>query len=67
MHPNQHLAQLNIGRFRHATDHLRMADFMYNLDLVNAIAERSQGFVWRLKTTAVMRPISGRSPIRRWR
>ncbi len=45
----RHLAQLNIGRFRYPTDDPRMADFMNNLDLVNALAERSAGFVWRLK------------------
>jgi Domain of unknown function (DUF3291) len=26
-----------------------MADFMNNLDLVNGLAERSKGFIWRLK------------------
>jgi hypothetical protein len=45
----QHLAQLNIGRFRYPTDDPRMADFMNNLDLVNGLAERSPGFIWRLK------------------
>jgi hypothetical protein len=49
MNENRHLAQLNIGRFRYPTDDPRMADFMNNLDLVNGLAERSQGFVWRLK------------------
>ena len=49
MNATRHLAQLNIGRFRYPTDDPRMADFMNNLDLVNALAERSQGFVWRLK------------------
>ncbi len=49
MSETRHLAQLNIGRFRYPTDDPRMADFMNNLDLVNAIAERSPGFVWRLK------------------
>jgi hypothetical protein len=49
MNTTRHLAQLNIGRFRYPTDDPRMADFMNNLDLVNALAERSQGFVWRLK------------------
>jgi Domain of unknown function (DUF3291) len=44
-----HLAQLNVGRFLHSTDDPRMAGFMDNLDRVNAIAERSEGFVWRLK------------------
>jgi hypothetical protein len=45
----RHLAQLNIGRFHYRTDDPRMADFMNNLDLVNAVAERSKGFIWRLK------------------
>ena len=45
----QHLAQLNIGRIRYETDDPRMADFMDNLERVNAIAERSPGFVWRYK------------------
>jgi hypothetical protein len=43
-----HLAELNIGRFRYPTTDPRMAEFMNNLDRVNAIAERSDGFVWRL-------------------
>lgn len=43
------IAQLNIGRFRYPTDDPRMAAFMTNLDRVNALAERSDGFVWRLK------------------
>ena len=45
--PVQHVAQLNIGRFRHETDDPRMADFMNNLERINALAERSPGFVWR--------------------
>jgi len=49
MNAIRHLAQLNIGRFRYPTDDPRMADFMNNLDRVNALAERSAGFVWRLK------------------
>ena len=49
MSENRHLAQLNIGRLRFPTDDPRMADFMNNLDLVNGLAERSEGFVWRLK------------------
>ena len=43
------IAQLNIGRFRYPTDDPRMAGFMTNLDRINALAERSEGFVWRLK------------------
>lgn len=44
-----HLAELNVGKFRYPTNDPRMAEFMENLDRVNAIAERSPGFVWRLK------------------
>jgi hypothetical protein len=47
MTDTMHVAQLNIGRFRYETDDARMADFMDNLERVNAIAERSPGFVWR--------------------
>src|SRR5262249_12057082 len=43
----RHIAQLNIGRLRHETDDPRMADFMNNLARINALAERSPGFVWR--------------------
>ena len=45
-----HLAQLNVGRARFATDDPRMAEFMGALDRVNALAERSPGFVWRLQS-----------------
>jgi Domain of unknown function (DUF3291) len=44
---NHHLAQLNIGRIRYELDDPRMADFTNNLALVNGIAERSTGFIWR--------------------
>ena len=47
-----HLAQLNVGHIRYATDDPRMAEFMGQLDAVNALAERSPGFVWRLKDDA---------------
>ena len=49
MTEKKHLAQLNIGRLRYPTDDPRMAGFMNNLDFVNSIAERTPGFVWRLK------------------
>jgi len=42
------LAQLNIGRLRAPVDHPMIKDFADNLDAVNAIAEASPGFVWRL-------------------
>src|ERR1700689_958737 len=44
-----HIAQLNIGRFRYPTDDPHMVAFMKNLDRINALAEHSEGFVWRLK------------------
>jgi uncharacterized protein DUF3291 len=42
------LAELNIGRLVADVDDARVAPFMAALDKVNAIAERSEGFVWRL-------------------
>lgn len=42
------IAQLNIATSRYDVDDPRMAEFMTNLDRVNAIAERSKGFIWRL-------------------
>jgi heme-degrading monooxygenase HmoA len=44
-----HLAQLNVGRLRYPLDDPRLAEFMDNLDRVNALAERMPGFVWRLQ------------------
>ena len=44
-----HLAQLNIGRIRYPDDDPRMSGFMDALDEINAIAEASPGFVWRLQ------------------
>ena len=44
-----HLAQINIARMKAPIDTLVMADFIANLDRINALAEGSEGFVWRLK------------------
>lgn len=44
-----HLAQLNVGRAVAPLDDAQLADFMNWLDGINALAERSPGFVWRLK------------------
>ena len=49
MSEDRHLAQLNVGRLLYPNDDPRVADFMNNLGLVNGLAERSKGFVWRLK------------------
>ena len=45
--PGHYLAELNIGRMRYDLDDPRMAGFKNNLDLVNAVADRSDGFIWR--------------------
>lgn len=45
-----HIAQLNIGRARGPVDGPIMAEFMALLDPVNAVADASPGFVWRLQT-----------------
>ena len=50
--PSTHLAQLNVGHIRYPTDDPRVAEFMGALDSVNALAERSPGFVWRLQSDA---------------
>jgi hypothetical protein len=44
------LAQLNIGKIVDAIDSPALADFVANLDRINALAEHSPGFVWRLQT-----------------
>jgi hypothetical protein len=44
-----HLAQLNIAKVKFDLDSPEMADFVNNLDPINAIAESSPGFIWRLK------------------
>ena len=47
MHEHQ-LAQLNVARMVAPIDDSRMADFVAWLDVINRLAERSTGFVWRL-------------------
>jgi len=44
-----HLAQLNIGRLLAPIDDPRIADFVHNLEPINALAEASPGYVWRLQ------------------
>jgi heme-degrading monooxygenase HmoA len=46
------LAQLNIGVIRGPMDSPIMAEFAANLARINALAESSPGFVWRLQTEA---------------
>jgi len=44
------LAQLNIAMMKEPLDSPRMADFVANLERINAVAESAPGFVWRLQT-----------------
>ena len=44
------LAQLNIASMKEPLESPGMADFVANLERINALAESSRGFVWRLKT-----------------
>jgi heme-degrading monooxygenase HmoA len=45
-----HLAQVNIGRMLAPLDDPLIAEFVARLDEINALADRSSGFVWRLQT-----------------
>ena len=46
------IAQLNVGRAVSRLDQAPMAGFMARLDDLNALADRSPGFVWRLQGEA---------------
>jgi hypothetical protein len=48
--PGWHLAQVNIARMRAPLEDPLMAGFVEQLDFINALADRSPGFVWRLQT-----------------
>jgi hypothetical protein len=43
-----HVAQLNIGRLHHSLDAEETAEFTAALGPINALAEATPGFVWRL-------------------
>lgn len=44
------LAQINVGRIRYPQDDSRMSGFMTRLDEINALADETPGFVWRLQS-----------------
>ena len=48
--PNYHIAQINIARMLVPMDHPIMADFVAQLPPINALADQSPGFVWRLQS-----------------
>jgi uncharacterized protein DUF3291 len=45
-----HLAQANIARMRAPLEDPVMKGFKSQLDTINALADRSPGFIWRLQT-----------------
>ena len=47
-----YLAQINVGLMKAPIDDPSMAEFAAALDQVNAVAEQSPGFVWRLRTSS---------------
>lgn len=44
------MAQLNIAHLKAPIDSPLLADFVANLDRINAIADNAPGFIWRLQT-----------------
>src|SRR3981081_1671476 len=46
-----HLAQVNIGKVKGPLDEPRMAGFVNRLNEINALADSSPGFAWRLQTS----------------
>jgi len=47
-----HIAQLNVGRAVAPPGSPELADFMAALDGINALADSSPGFVWRLQSAS---------------
>jgi hypothetical protein len=52
MHAGLYLAQVNIARMKDSLESPTLAGFVQRLDEINALADRSPGFVWRLQTPA---------------
>jgi hypothetical protein len=45
-----HIAQINVAKLLAPLDSPRISEFVANLEPVNALADASPGFVWRLQT-----------------
>lgn len=45
-----HLAQINIARLLAPIDDPRIAEFVAQLEPINALADKAPGFVWRLQS-----------------
>ena len=50
MNAELHLAQVNIARMNAPLESPEMAEFVARIDEINALADGSPGFVWRLQT-----------------
>ena len=46
---NYYIAQINIAKLKYSLTDPRVKDFVDNLDRINKLAEKTPGFVWRLK------------------
>ncbi len=47
---NHHLAQINISRLSAPLDDPKIAEFVSQLEPINALADKALGFVWRLQS-----------------
>src|SRR5215472_7892170 len=47
-----HLAQINIGRLIAPIDDPKIAEFVAQLEPINALADKARGFVWRLQSAS---------------
>ncbi len=47
---NHHLAQINISRLIAPLDDPKIAEFVSQLEPINALADKALGFVWRLQS-----------------
>lgn len=52
MNARWHIAQINVATARYPMDDPRISEFVNRLDTVNALADASPGFVWRLQDDA---------------
>src|SRR5438552_18043492 len=49
---NYHLAQINISRLIAPLDDPKIAEFVSQLEPINALADKAGGFVWRLQSVS---------------
>ncbi len=53
------VAHMNLARLLHPAGDPRVAEFVNGIDAVNAVAERSPGFIWRLTAPVSRADASG--------